>query len=57
MSSNKDYPLIEEISLLKDKELVYKHSETGSNLVSLDDAIRCLERLEIKLLNYYKIPR
>lgn len=55
--SDEKYPLRVELRALKDKELVYKDSEVGSGLVSLGDAMRALERLEIDLLNYYKITR
>ena len=42
-------PLQEELANLKEKELVYKHSETPTGLVSIGDATRCLERLEVEL--------
>jgi len=49
-------PLVTEMNLLKDRELIYKHSETGSGMISLADALRSLERLEVALLNHYNIP-
>lgn len=57
MSSQKaKNPLVVEMNLLRDRELVYKHSETGSGMISLGDALRSLERLEVALLNHYNIP-